>query len=60
MKEKFGSLSLDKMTIVELNDEQLGSMKGGQAAAIDGDQVTCRDGGTTCVNASSSCKENIA
>lgn len=60
MKEKFGLLSLDKMTIVELSDEQLGSMKGGQAVALDDEGATCRDGGITCVNASSSCRENVS
>lgn len=62
MNEKFNLLSLDKKTIVELTDQQLNQLRGGNGVeqSIQADDTTCRDGGITCVNASSSCQQKVS
>ncbi|WP_426791985.1 class I lanthipeptide [Sphingobacterium sp. WOUb80] len=48
MKSKFSKLNLDKKTIAKLDEKQISSVKGGRGIADD-EEVTCRDGGITCV-----------
>lgn len=61
MSKKFRTLELSKKTIAKLNDDQLGSIKGGNGIALSKDKdITCRDKGSTIVCTGTTIVESVS